>query len=242
MKKELMQYIDTLFDDVPENDLSKDLKDEITSDMMSRYDDCLKKGMSPAAAYAESIKGLGNVDRLIEDVKQKSVTVSPEQGFSVQYYDAEPSFASGKFGAAFERFFRYIKPENEKVIHGTMISVMWLLITIFYFVGSFITGLWNVTWIIFLVGAVLTLFIDLLFGINKYRREPYSEKAAKRLYRKITGAFSGTLWLCTTIAYFIISVITGWYNITWLIFIVAAIIQIIMSSFFKLQKNNYFKK
>lgn len=52
-----------------------------------------------------------------------------------------------------------------KQIKGSLEGLMWLLIVIFYFVISFSTRAWYITWIIFLVGAAVECLLDALTKI-----------------------------------------------------------------------------
>jgi hypothetical protein len=87
-------------------------------------------------------------------------------------------------------------------------STMWTFVVIIYLALSFITFRWDITWIIFLIAAVLQNFIMARFkrvGRNKY----------------LTGAF----WSLAVTLYFIISFWTFAWHITWIIFPLAAAVQ-----------------
>ncbi len=52
-----------------------------------------------------------------------------------------------------------------KQIKGSLEGLMWLLIVIFYFISSFTTYAWHITWIIFLGGAAIECLLDALTKI-----------------------------------------------------------------------------
>lgn len=52
-----------------------------------------------------------------------------------------------------------------KQIKGSLSGLMWVLITILYFAISFTTHAWYITWIIFLIGAAVECFLDVLIKI-----------------------------------------------------------------------------
>lgn len=52
-----------------------------------------------------------------------------------------------------------------KQIKHSLEGLMWVLITIFYFVVSFATRAWYITWIVFLIGAAVECFLDVLTKI-----------------------------------------------------------------------------
>lgn len=55
---------------------------------------------------------------------------------------------------------------NTKSVKGAAIFAGWSLILVLYFVISFATFAWYVTWIIFLVGACIHAIIELLFRLK----------------------------------------------------------------------------
>ncbi len=52
-----------------------------------------------------------------------------------------------------------------KQIKGSLEGLMWLMIVIFYFIVSFATHAWYITWIVFLVGAAVECLLDALTKI-----------------------------------------------------------------------------
>ena len=47
------------------------------------------------------------------------------------------------------------KHDRKKVIRKGFSGIMWLVATILYFVLSFVTGKWAITWVVFLVAALV---------------------------------------------------------------------------------------
>lgn len=62
--------------------------------------------------------------------------------------------------------FRRGKSRMEQ-LKSTVLTCMWLLIVILFFVLSFITGAWYITWIIFLVGVALSQAIKCYFNLKE---------------------------------------------------------------------------
>lgn len=54
--------------------------------------------------------------------------------------------------------------DMKKVMKSGLSSVLWLAITIIYFIISFVSGSWHLTWLIFPIGAliqtILSMFLD----------------------------------------------------------------------------------
>ncbi len=67
--------------------------------------------------------------------------------------------------AAISRETRKQRRKRFKQIKGSLEGLMWLLIVIFYFLVSFATHAWYITWIVFLGGAAVECLLDALTKI-----------------------------------------------------------------------------
>lgn len=56
-------------------------------------------------------------------------------------------------------------PKN-KQLYKAINSAMWSLIVVIYFVVSFFTGAWYITWIIFLIGGAIESIIKAIFEMK----------------------------------------------------------------------------
>lgn len=238
MKEELKIYVDTLFKDAPQNDAALDLKDEIISNLNARYDDCIRQGMSETEAYGSAIKSVGDISGLIEELKNKQVTVNTFN-MSANYFEGDegPGFFNSADDSGMNKFFSHITPENEKTILGTATTILWVATVIVYFLISYLFHSWKLSWLIFLVSSCANIVIDLLFSLNRLRREPYTAKIHNKCLKKIEGAASSLLWISLVIVYMIISFATQFWNVTWIIFLFGVIAQVIMDAFFKLSRR-----
>lgn len=90
-------------------------------------------------------------------------------------------------------------------MRGALSSTLWILIVLTYFLVSFLTRSWHITWVIFLIGAVLQQAVESI----------------------IRGKFlsGGIIWTSTVIIYLIISFWSGYWHLTWLVFLAAAAVQ-----------------
>lgn len=112
------------------------------------------------------------------------------------------------------QFFKWMKK-----LRGNIESIQWLLTTMLYFLISFRFGHWHLTWLIFVGGSMGTILLDMLTKYNK--GVPLGKQK---------GNWSALLWLATVIAYFLISFAFGHWHLTWMIFLVATILQILIGS------------
>ena len=97
------------------------------------------------------------------------------------------------------------KSDKASRLYGAITSTMWIVITMIYLGISFLTFRWDITWVIFLVGAVLQQLIYAAM-MNKVN-------------------IGGIIWTSTVVIYLIISFISWQWHITWLIFLAAAACQ-----------------
>ena len=87
-------------------------------------------------------------------------------------------------------------------------SSLWTLLVVFYLAVSFATGRWDVSWILFLVGACIQQVMVFTFS-----------PAAR------SKAWHGILWTGTVVLYFIISFVFGAWVWSWMIFLGAAAME-----------------
>lgn len=109
-----------------------------------------------------------------------------------------------------------------KDILGAVSTCMWLLIVIVYILFSFSCGWWKLSWLIFVWGAIPQTILDMVLKINK-------GKPKKKVIR---SGLSSIMWLCIVIIYFIGSFVTEMWGISWIIFIVGALIETILNAAF----------
>ena len=56
---------------------------------------------------------------------------------------------------------------DRKALRRSISAAMWSLITVLYFIVSFWTGAWHVTWIVFLIGAAIEAIINVFLALRK---------------------------------------------------------------------------
>lgn len=115
-----------------------------------------------------------------------------------------------------ERLDRMAGFRTLKRITGKMSTVLWLSTVPLYLLYSMRTGRWATSWLIFLISTISEILINSVVDWNNERKD--HRKTAR-------GVASSVLWLLTVVLYFVISFATGKWAITWMIFILATIIQ-----------------
>ena len=170
-----------------------ELMDELDRD----YDRRVADGMSELDAYREVMKRIDEIKALVASL--------PEDEPSDDEREAEE--ADRENG----------RKNLSQILEKTS-TIMWLVTVLLYFIISFASMKWHITWVIFLISAAAEVLLDMIKDLNS------GKKDRKKVIRD--GA-SATMWLMAVALYFVISFASGKWALTWLIFVVAAIVQAI---------------
>ncbi len=65
MINKLRDYVEQLFENAPQTPKVRDLKDELTADVIEKYNDLLVRGKTEEEAYNQVITGIGDISELI---------------------------------------------------------------------------------------------------------------------------------------------------------------------------------
>ena len=112
------------------------------------------------------------------------------------------------------KFYKWMKK-----LRGNVESIQWLLTIMLYFLISFRFGHWHMTWLLFVGGSMGSILLDMLMKYN--HGVPLGKQKSN---------WSALLWLAAVILYFLISFTFGHWHLTWMLFLVATILQILIGS------------
>ena len=141
MREQLRQEVLRRFAGAPDTQQARDLRDEILSNTLQRYDDLLAGGKSEQEAYASALESIGDVEELLSSL--------PRTAQAEPVREAQPKAEA---------------PEKEPRSRGMRIAcaIVWpctallrLCICVLYAVLTAATGKWIVTWLVFPIGAAL---------------------------------------------------------------------------------------
>ena len=177
--------------------------DDVTKIMNDQYDKIIESGKSELDAYRAILSDTEKIREMFNSIP-KSEQKRKAQG------DREKS--GGKK-----------KNKKEKGILDTIETSMWLLIVIFYFLFSMRFGHWNLSWLVFLWGSIGSVLIGM---VKKYNR-------GESLRRTMKKGISKIMWLYIVIIYFAGSFIFGGWAVSWVIFLVGALAEIILNAIFR---------
>ncbi len=204
MSTKLRAYVDTLFENAPTTTRVYDLKEELLANLEEKYADLLAEGYSETDAYASVITGLGDAEELIASLSRE-----PEP----RDYASED-----------------LRAQTAQIV-STSAFLYCLSIAAFLLVRMVLGNTlgWVAFWVVAGFATAQTVY--------HLMTHPEIVRGFSRLPRKrrkqLRGTISSILWLSTVILYFVISFAFGGWALSWLIFLVSAILEQIITLLFK---------
>lgn len=214
MENRLREYMDDLFADVPPTKQAVELKEEILQNLTDKYHDMLAEGKSPEAAFNISAASVGDVDELLADLKTKS---NPD------LEEKKRKKSAILFSAAIMMYILCIVP----VIVLEHIGLEILGVCMMFFMIAVATG--------------LLLYNNMTRPRNHFNNGTIVEDfrewqeyngSDRRTYR----ALNSVVWTIALVLYFSISFSTMRWNVTWIIFLIAAAVQSVIRAALELRK------
>lgn len=208
----IKNYVDDLFKDIKKTRKSEELKEELLSDLEEKYQDLISNGKNEKEAYQEVIGGIGDVDELLEELKESSFyedleirkktafivslsvglyilalistivcdellelpdTISAISFFGIAgiatciliyHFMSIPKYQKKDDSFVEIRKERLDARDKNKQLLNALDTIVWLLILIIYFLISFLFNCWYISWVLFLVGPLVTTIVHLLVG------------------------------------------------------------------------------
>ena len=219
MNEKLRNYIEFLFEDAPKTKEVIELKEEMLQNLIDKYNDLVSEGKSNEAAYNIATASIGDVNDLIEQLKNRPTY---QQGFEKEMLESKKRSAL-----------------------LTSIAVMLYIMSVIpvMLLGEIGTGILGVVIMFVMIAIATGLIIYNSMSKPKYLKKDQTvveefkawkansvEKNA--LYKSICGA----MWSIIVVIYFIISFMTMAWHITWVIFLIGSAIQGIIHAIFELKK------
>lgn len=210
MEYKIRVYLDELFASAPNTQKAYEMKVELTENLIEKYNDYIAEGRTEEDAYNLTILSIGDVGELFASLQETPVYVQDEtQGRRV--------------AATF-----------------TAIGVMLYILSI---VPLVLFGFHTFSLIVMLVLIALATGIVVYAQMSKpksYQGEDvvsdfrnWQEK--KDMHKRLKRSISSALWPLILVLYFLISFGTGKWYITWVIFLIGAAVEGILSSVLNLQ-------
>lgn len=223
-KERLKDHIEMLFINVPRSRAAYELQEELLANSIERYDDLTRGGMGAQEALQSVINSIGDVDELISAL--------PPDDYSVLNRDWE------------------YENRSRSAMIVTIAVGLYILAGVVFFVGVFFgEWLWEPATLVGLAAAgALCIPPTCMLVYNAQMRPKYKKREdtvvenfkewnndSKKL-KSLRGALSSVIWTVCLVAYFLVSFFTGAWAITWILFIIAACLEAVVTLYFQLRK------
>ncbi len=214
MNNDLRAYIDSLFAEAPPIKKTVEIKEEILTNLLDKYNDLIAEGKSEEAAYNLSVASVGDISELIEELKG---TVSPRE-VNIDY-ETEKKRNAFLTSIAVALYILCVTPVI-LIQDEAGIVLMFIMIA-------------TATALLIYKNMTRTAFSKREETIAEEFREWREQSSARHQAFK---SISSALWALTVVVYIIISFWTHAWHITWVIFLIAAAVNSIIKAVFDLQK------
>lgn len=214
MINKLIAYIEKLFENAPKNKKTTELKDEIKSNLIEKYNDLLTTGKTEEEAYTIVVGGIGDINELIDQLDD--------------HRDCEDKYRRKR--AKYTAF----------AIMLYIISVVPVIFTDYFGEDE---NPFGIALMFLIVGIATAILVYQAASKPKYIKteetmvEEFKEWQAERSKTKaLRQTISTVLWLLIVMIYLFISFIFGIWAFSWIIFVVGAAIEQIIKLIFEMRK------
>lgn len=251
MKQKLKEYLDTIFADAesrsPGNRQLAELKEEMLQNLNEKYDDLLASGKTPAAAYNIAVTGVGDISDLLDSVTGADGSAVEMSGFAEQPKGDKVNEAT-------------ISPEEAEVLRKyrersailTSVAVaMYILCVAPVLIIENVVG---VLLMFLMIAAATALLIfnsqtkpkfghPIPNGIldeddddDDKSRQRGANVDSRPPRSPVYTAISAVLWVLTVCGYLVLSFLTGFWHITWMMFLITAAVDNIIKAIFDIRR------
>lgn len=218
MINKFRERLDELFINAPKTHRAVELKEELLANLMDKYNDLVSSGKSEEDAFNITISGIGDIEDLIAGLKEKST-------------------------------FDYEKIEEQRKKRAILISVavaMYIIsvgVLIFFSEVARINDGLSVCFMLTLDAIATGLLIYSSISSPKYIKsddtivEEFKEwKSANNAEKEVLKSIKSIVWLIIVALYFLLSFGLDIWAYSWVIFIIGAAIEKVISLAFQLRK------
>jgi len=223
MEDNIRRYIDDLFADTAPTRKAVELKEEMIQNLTDKYHDLINEGKTNEAAYNITIAGIGDIRALLAELENEMSEYEPTK------YELEAS--------------------RQKSAMLTAVAVMMYILCVLPLIimssvnFRFTSEIGIPIMFLMIAGATGLLIYNNMTKqkpmnnpdtmVEEFREWQSDEKDRKTLRKAISSA----LWSITVALYLIISFMTFAWHITWIIFILAAVVESLINILFTIKRG-----
>lgn len=156
MKSKIRVYVESLFDGALKTEQVVELREEILQNVIDKYDDLVADGRSQDEAYRIAVSGIGDINDLLHSMGSKSEekNYNSYDAANVNNMNSVNNVAANK------------KEEDDSVVKSIKAAI-WAVGVVVYFIVSFSTGAWFITWLIFCITDSITEVVKACFMLKE---------------------------------------------------------------------------
>lgn len=223
MEEKIKQHFNGLFAEAPKTRRTLELKQEMLQNALDKYHDLRADGYAEEDAYQNVVNSIGDVSGLLAETEETDFLNLPEKDRKKRAMLKAVSVGMFIFAGVVFFFF------------GTMDS-MWGSRFDFETFGLCLAAL------ICIPPTIMNVYVANMYPnhakkekqdmVEEYRERRYANNKEKEVRKSVNAI----IWTVAIIAYFAISFSTYAWYITWIIFLIALCIQLIVGLVFNLKR------
>lgn len=222
MNNKIKNYVDVLFSDVPGTRKARELKEEILSNMSERFEDYISQGKTENQAYSLVISSMGDIDEMLESVMPNAEFV--------------------------KRGEEYRGRNARNIAIGVAMYLIGVAILIGFsqygiFSGQTEFSIYGVIALLLIAAAATALIIYTHMSTppefedydkqTRNKHKVYNERD-NRIFKSIMSIY----WSVIIFIYLGLSFITGYWGLSWLIWVLAFILSGIIKTIFEMRRDD----
>lgn len=218
MYEKLRNSVEELFKNAPKTHRANELKEELLANLIDKYDDLVSSGKNEEEAFNIAISSIGDVDELIEGLKEKDV-------------------------------FNYNQVQKHRKKSALILSIsigLYIMSVVVLILLNEVFGInenISVSIMLTIVAVATCLIVYNAASRSKYIKsddtivEEFKEwKSSNNAQKEIIKSIKSIVWLGIVAVYFILNFAFGAWAYSWIIFIIGAAIEKIITLSFKLKE------
>jgi len=223
MEGKLRSHVEELFAEATPTRKAVELKEEMIQNLTDKYHDLRNDGKTEEAAYNITIAGIGDISTLLAELEKDMANK--------------------------ENFNQEINTSQQKSAMLTAVAVMMCILSVLPLVMMAVLNFRYASAIGLPIMFVMIAFATGLLIYNSMTKPKYhstsdtmveefrewsSDDKDRKALRK---ALSSALWSITVALYLILSFMTGAWSITWILFILAMVVESLINIFYSVKKG-----
>ena len=201
MEARIHAHIDHLFAGAPIGERVSEVKLEIYMNTVDRYHDLVAEGKDADTAFREAISTIGDVGEILTSLGVGGSGASVGNGKKEQK--------------------KIARNMRRRLLREHLDTILWMVMLTFYFIISFESQAWYITWLVFLITPALQAVMHAVMDLASAGRPDVVYLPTKE-QKSLRDSLEGAWWLIVTAAYFVVSCMTQAWFVTWVIYLLGA--------------------